>query len=116
MDCGTALLPAKPRRVTKPKIFENALHLRLPSGTKDRIDALRGERRQGDFVRELLLEAVDRAEVQNDAGRIEIAPASAWIDRVNAWRMAQRPVPSLTSAVLMLVEIGLDAQSKRGRR
>ena len=50
------------RQVTKPKIFDEALHLRLPAGTKARIDALRGDVRQGDFVRSLLEESLDRRE------------------------------------------------------
>ena len=47
--------------VTKPKIFDEAIHLRAREGTKARIDALRGTMRQGDFIR-LLLEALDRRE------------------------------------------------------
>lgn len=62
MDCDTALFTAKPARVTKPKIFEGALHLRLPPGLKERIDVLRGPKRQGDYVRELLIDAVERQE------------------------------------------------------
>lgn len=62
MDCGTALFAANPRRVTKPKIFEGALHLRLPPGLKERIDVLRGPMRQGDFVRDVLVEGVERRE------------------------------------------------------
>lgn len=46
------------RRVTKPKVFHEAIHFRAPEGTKARIDALRGILRQGDFVRELLEEAL----------------------------------------------------------
>ena len=73
MDCGIALLaakadqsslPTKPRRVTKPKIFEGALHLRLPPGLKGRIDALRGNKRQGDYVRDLLVRAVEAEEAR----------------------------------------------------
>ena len=50
------------RSVTKPKIFDEALHVRAKAGTKARIDALRGETRQGDFVRLLLEEALGRRE------------------------------------------------------
>ena len=50
------------RRVTKPKLFDEAFHFRARAGTKARIDALRGKTRQGDFVRELLEEALDRRE------------------------------------------------------
>lgn len=61
-DCGTAFFAVKPRRVTKPKKFESALHLRLPPGLKDRIDALRGKMRQGEFVREVLIDGIERRE------------------------------------------------------
>ena len=50
------------RRVTKPKLFDEAIHFRARAGTKGRIDALRGETRQGDFVRELIEEALNRRE------------------------------------------------------
>jgi hypothetical protein len=50
--------------VTKPKIFDEAIHFRAREGTKARIDALRGEMRQGDFIRLLLEEALDRREGQ----------------------------------------------------
>ncbi|WP_037476752.1 hypothetical protein [Sphingobium sp. ba1] len=48
--------------VTKPKIFDEAFHFRARAGTKARLDALRGEMRQGDFVRLLLEEALERRE------------------------------------------------------
>jgi hypothetical protein len=50
------------RRVTKPKLFDEAIHFRAREGTKARIDALRGEKRQGDFVREMIEDALDRRE------------------------------------------------------
>jgi hypothetical protein len=50
------------RRVTKPKLFDEAIHFRARAGTKARIDALRGDIRQGDFLRELLEDALDRRE------------------------------------------------------
>lgn len=50
------------KNVTKPKIFHEAIHLRVPQGTKARIDALRAQKRQGDFVRELLEEALQNRE------------------------------------------------------
>jgi hypothetical protein len=55
---------AIPRFVTKPKIFDEAIHFRVPAGTKERIDALRGETRQGDFVRILLAESLERREAE----------------------------------------------------
>ena len=48
--------------VTKPKIFDEALHFRAKAGTKARLDDLRGEMRQGDFVRLLLEDALERRE------------------------------------------------------
>ncbi|MFC3212803.1 MULTISPECIES: hypothetical protein [Sphingomonadaceae] len=48
--------------MTKPKLFDEAIHFRARAGTKARIDALRGDTRQGDFVRELIEEAIDRRE------------------------------------------------------
>ena len=50
------------RHVTKPKIFDEAIHFRALPGTKARIDALRGSMRQGDFVRLLIEEALERRE------------------------------------------------------
>lgn len=50
------------RFVTKPKIFDEAIHFRARAGTKERIDALRGDMRQGDFVRLLLEQALAERE------------------------------------------------------
>jgi len=50
------------KRVTKPKLFDEAIHFRVKKGTKERIDMLRGDMRQGDFMRELLEEALSRQE------------------------------------------------------
>lgn len=55
---------AIPRYVTKPRIFDEALHLRARAGTKARIDRLRGTMRQGDFIRVLLEEALERREAE----------------------------------------------------
>lgn len=57
------------RRVTKPKLFDEAIHFRARAGTKTRIDALRGETRQGDFVRELIEDALDRREQEAEERR-----------------------------------------------
>lgn len=48
--------------VTKPRLYDEAIHLRARLGTKARIDALRGPMRQGDFIRILLEEALERRE------------------------------------------------------
>lgn len=50
------------RYVTKPRIYDEAIHFRAREGTKARIDALRGSIRQGDFVRELIEEGLARRE------------------------------------------------------
>jgi hypothetical protein len=69
MDCGTASDSAIPYRVSKPKIFDEAMHVRLPKDTKARIDALRGAMRQGDYVRILLLDAIRKAEEDRAAAK-----------------------------------------------
>ena len=56
------------QHVTKPRIFDEAFHFRARLGTKDRIDALRGEIRQGDFIRLLIEEALDRREAKGPTG------------------------------------------------
>lgn len=61
-DCGTDFSSGNPRRVTKPKIYDEAMHIRLPAGTKQRIEAVRGELRQADFVREILMDELERLE------------------------------------------------------
>lgn len=50
--------------VTKPKVFDEAFHFRAREGTRSRIDALRGEVRQGDFVRMLIEEGLERRETE----------------------------------------------------
>jgi len=66
-DCGTGFSSGIRRRVTKPKLFDEAMHIRLPGGTKARIDALRGKTRQGDFIRQVLLEGLERMEKAAEA-------------------------------------------------
>jgi len=61
------------RVVTKPKLFDEAIHVRAPKGTKARIDALRGKVRQGDFVRLLLEEALERREASMNSKRKDAA-------------------------------------------
>jgi len=66
-DCGTGFSSGIRRRVTKPKLFDEAMHIRLPGGTKARIDALRGKVRQGDFIRQVLMEGLERMEKAAEA-------------------------------------------------
>jgi hypothetical protein len=49
------------------KIFDEAIHFRARTGTKARIDALRGTTRQGDYVRELIEEALSAREQKSDS-------------------------------------------------
>lgn len=62
MNCGIAFSSGKRAYVTKPKIYDEATHVRLPAGTKARIDAVRGKDRQADFIRNALLERLDQLE------------------------------------------------------
>ena len=63
MDCASALTPATTPRVTKPRVFdEKPIFVRVVPGVRDRIDALRGEARQGDYVRDLLMAALEDRE------------------------------------------------------
>ncbi|MBB3695826.1 hypothetical protein [Sphingomonas sp. BK580] len=55
--------------MTKPKLFDEAIHFRARTGTKTRIDELRGKTRQGDFVRELIEDALDRREQEAEKHR-----------------------------------------------
>jgi hypothetical protein len=42
----------------KPRTFTEDLFIRVPEGTKERIERLRGDDRQGDFLRRVLLSAL----------------------------------------------------------
>lgn len=48
--------------VTKPRVYHEAFHFRAREGTRARIDALRGDQRQGDFIRDLIEAGLDRLE------------------------------------------------------
>jgi len=61
-NCGTDFSSGIRRHVTKPKIYDEAMHIRLPAGTKARIEAVRGKLRQADFIRQALLDELDRLE------------------------------------------------------
>jgi len=61
------------RFVTKPRLFDEAIHFRARKGTKARIDVLRGEMRQGDFVRLLLEEALEKREATISSTRKDAA-------------------------------------------
>ena len=63
-----------PASVTKPRIFDEAFHFRARQGTKDRIDGLRGSMRQGDFIRLLIEDALDRREAKGPTGAGPVMP------------------------------------------
>ncbi|WP_154678302.1 hypothetical protein [Microvirga massiliensis] len=46
----------------KPRLYTEDVFVRLPNGTKARIDLLRGDERQGDFLRRILLGALSELE------------------------------------------------------
>ena len=63
MDCASALSPATAARVTKPKVFDDKpIFVRVVPGVRERIDELRGDIRQGDYVREMLMAELERRE------------------------------------------------------
>lgn len=67
-DCDIGSTPAKPERVTKPVVFaKEPLFVRLRPGVRERMDALRGNMRIGDFARELLEEALEAREARSGA-------------------------------------------------
>lgn len=67
-NCGIAFSSGIRRYVTKPKIYDEATHVRLPRGTKARIDAVRGKLRQADFIRQALMDELERLEKGSDNG------------------------------------------------
>ena len=67
-NCGIAFSSGIRRHVTKPKIYDEATHVRLPAGTKARIDAVRGKLRQADFIRQALMDELDRLEATTGNG------------------------------------------------
>lgn len=61
--CDIGSTPAKAERVGKPKVFtDKPLFVRLRPGVRERMDALRGTMRIGDFARELMEEALEARE------------------------------------------------------
>jgi len=67
-NCGIAFSSGIRRHVTKPKIYDEATHVRLPAGTKARIDAVRGKLRQADFIRQALMDELERLEAHAGNG------------------------------------------------
>ena len=50
------------RRMTKERIAVEVIYIRAPGGTRDRIERLRRRERASDFMRRLLLAALEREE------------------------------------------------------
>ncbi len=49
--------------MARPKVFDDKpIFMRLMPGVRERIDALRGDQRQGDYVRDLLMAELERRE------------------------------------------------------
>lgn len=45
--------------------------------------------------------------------RVQLIASRPWLNRVEEWRAAQRPVPNTSSAIRYLVELGLRAEDER---
>lgn len=48
-------------RVTKPKLYDEQLAFLVEAGTKDRIEAVRGDTPKADFLRGAINDAIKRA-------------------------------------------------------
>ena len=46
-------------RMSRPENFGESIYLRVPRGTRDAINELRGTERQADFLRRIVLEALE---------------------------------------------------------
>ena len=54
----------KPRRVTRPKEFTEQIAFLVKEGTADRIEAVRGDTKKADFLREAIEREIKRRERQ----------------------------------------------------
>lgn len=75
-DCAIGVTQAKKARMPKPRLYDEDLFVRAPKGTKERIDRLRGDERQGDFMRRVLLDALADMEAGRWAPTTEIKKPS----------------------------------------
>ncbi|RJG48978.1 hypothetical protein D0Z70_24315 [Sphingobium terrigena] len=62
MDSTSGIKIANPPRVTRPKEFTEQLAFLVKEGTGDRIDAVRGNKKKADFLREAVESAIRRQE------------------------------------------------------
>lgn len=60
-DSTSGMTPAKPRRMTRPKEFDEQLAFLVAKGTKERIEAARGEVSKADFLRKAIDDAITKA-------------------------------------------------------
>lgn len=52
---------AKARRVTRPKLYDEQLAFLVEAGTKERIEAARGDTSKADFLRKAIDDAIAKA-------------------------------------------------------
>jgi len=57
-DCASGQSQATRRAMPRPKLYAEDVFIRAPKGTKARIDAQRGDTKQADFLRKVLLGAL----------------------------------------------------------
>lgn len=61
IDSTSGFADAKSARVTKPKIYDEQLAFLTEAGTKDRIEAVRGDTKKADFLRAAIDDAIFKA-------------------------------------------------------
>ena len=62
IDSTSGYEAAKPRRVTRPKEYTEQLAFLVKEGTSERIDAVRGDVKKADFLRDAVEQAIRRSE------------------------------------------------------
>ena len=55
---------------------------------------------------------MERLDETSLAGRVNVPAPEAWIERLDVWRVAQRPIASRAEAVRKLVSEALDARER----
>jgi hypothetical protein len=64
-DSTSGISGAKPRLVTRPKEFDEQLAFLVKRGTKERIEAVRGDVAKADFLRDAIDAAIAKARRRN---------------------------------------------------
>ena len=49
-------------------------------------------------------------------GRIQVVAPESWVKRVDEWRRRHPEMPNRSKAVRLLVDLALDAETKKGKR